>query len=97
MSESAVPEFMREVVSDLPAATASDVGLASALALNAAKDGIYAHALVDYQKALLDTCPVILGLFTSQGGEFTLYRPGHEPLVAPRVPIQYEATKSVGH
>ncbi|MDP1877877.1 MAG: hypothetical protein Q8M17_10010 [Actinomycetota bacterium] len=97
MSHSAVPPFMREVVREVPAASPADVGLASALALNSAKDSIYAHALAAYQKNLLDSCPVILGLFTSQGGQFTLYRPGHEPLEAPRVPIQYEATKSVGH
>ncbi|MDO8308226.1 MAG: hypothetical protein Q7V58_07700 [Actinomycetota bacterium] len=97
MSQTSVPDFMREVVRDVPPATPTDVGLAAALALNSAKDGIYAHALAAYQKNLLDACPVILGLFTSQGGEFTLYLPGHEPILAPRVPIQYEATKSVGH
>lgn len=94
---SAVPPFMSEVVVDRPTATPHDVAIAAALALNSGKDGIYAHAIAEYQRNLLDTCPVILGLFTSQGGEFTLYRPGHEPLIAPRVPIAYEAAKGIGH
>jgi hypothetical protein len=88
---------MREVVVQVPAATPTDVAVNAALALNGGKDGIYAHAIAAYQRNILDTCPVILGLFTSQGGAFTLYRPGHEPVTAPRVPIAYEAAKGVGH
>jgi hypothetical protein len=40
---------------------------------------------------------VILGLFTNQGGNFLLYRPGKPPLQAPQVPVRYQIYKSVGH
>ena len=41
--------------------------------------------------------PVILGLFSGDGGRFILYRPGQAPLEAPPVPIVYQLLKSVGH
>jgi hypothetical protein len=98
MVQSEIPEFMRAVVTPAPApATAADVATHRALVLDSAMMSIYEGALAIYQRNLLDHCPVILGLFTSAGGEFTLYRPGQPPLEAPPVPVEYQIVKSVGH
>lgn len=98
MVQSEIPEFMRAVVTPVPApATAADVATQRALTLDSAMMSIYEGALAIYQRNLLDHCPVILGLFTSAGGEFTLYRPDQPPLEAPPVPVEYQIVKSVGH
>ena len=44
-----------------------------------------------------DRVPIILALFSGQGGQMILYRPGQAPEVAPPVPIVYQLAKSVGH
>jgi len=67
------------------------------LALNVAKFGFYDRALQLYRQHLLEQHPVILGLFSSAGGDFTLYRPGMAPVRAPSVPILYQVLKSVSH
>jgi N6-adenosine-specific RNA methylase IME4 len=41
--------------------------------------------------------PIILALFSGEGGQMTLYRPGHAPEVAPPVPLVYQLAKSIGH
>jgi hypothetical protein len=56
-----------------------------------------ASAAQIFKKNILAEHPVILGLFSRTGGQFILYRPGMPPLDAPRVPIDYELMKSVGH
>lgn len=65
--------------------------------LNRDKTEIYQHNLELFQKNLLAEHPVILALFSSQGGRLILYRPGHEPLEAPNVPEEYLFLKSIGH
>ncbi len=92
-----VPAYLRNVVAPLPATTPKAVAERDALALDDQMQVIYASSLETYQKNLLATSPVILGLFSNQGGEFYLYRPGQPVLRAPRVPIGYEITKSCGH
>ena len=58
---------------------------------------LYDNAAKVFQKNILNTHPVILGLFSGAGGRFILYRPGQPPLDAPPVPIVYQLMKSVGH
>ena len=65
--------------------------------LNHDKDTIYRSNLGEFQKKLLAEHPVILALFSSQGGRFILYRPGQKPLEAPEVPKEYQLLKSVAH
>lgn len=67
------------------------------LKLNSDMMKLYNGALQNAESDLLKAHPVILALFTGQGGEMILYRPGQAPLVADRVPIRYELMKSVGH
>ncbi len=93
-----VPGFLEDVVTPVPERpSAADVAAQRAIALDNAMLGIYDAALVRYQENLLANCPVILGLFTGEGGEFTLYRPGEVPMEAPAPPIGYQVVKSTGH
>lgn len=65
--------------------------------LNRDKTEIYSRNLELFQKNLLAEHPVILALFSSQGGRLILYRPGHEPLEAPNISEEYQIVKSIGH
>src|SRR5262249_44684164 len=58
---------------------------------------LYGDAAQIFKKNILAQPPVILGLFSSAGGQFILYRPGMAPLDAPSVPLVYQLLKSVGH
>ena len=69
----------------------------SVLKLNSEMMKLYDGALQNAQSDLLKDHPVIVALFTGQGGKMMLYRNGQPPLVAPRVPIRYELMKSVSH
>lgn len=69
----------------------------SVLKLNTDMMRLYDGALQNAQSDLLRDHPVILALFTGQGGQMVLYRNGQPPLVADRVPIRYELLKSVSH
>jgi hypothetical protein len=93
-----VPDFLADVVTPAPPRpSAAEVAARRAITLNDAMLGIYDEALEHYRANLLANCPVILGLFTGEGGQFTLYRPGEAPLEAPEPPIGYQVVKSTGH
>jgi hypothetical protein len=94
---SAVPEFMRQVVADEPAVSERVVAEHAVLALNSSMFHFYEDSLAKFKQNLRDRVPIILALFTGQGGNMILYRPGHPPEVAPPVPIVYQLAKSVGH
>jgi hypothetical protein len=49
------------------------------------------------QGSILARHPIILGLFSTSGGRFLLYRPGQPPLEAPPVPEVYQLLKSISH
>src|SRR6202051_1609319 len=67
------------------------------LALDLAMFPIYDTAQAKFQKNFLAEHPVIMALFSNQGGKLTLYRPGKAPLEAPQIPVRYQVYKSVGH
>src|SRR5262249_15614690 len=67
------------------------------LALNSSMIRLYDDSLEKFKKNMRDRVPIILALFTGQGGQLILYRPGHAPEFAPSVPIVYQLAKSVGH
>lgn len=52
-----------------------------------------------YQKTLLQKHPIIVALFSPQGGKFILYRPKHAPLIAPSLEQaqNYEMATQVEH
>jgi hypothetical protein len=92
-----VPEFLRIVVADERPASAREVAEKAVLALNSSMMRLYDESLEGFKRNMRDRAPIILALFTGQGGQMTLYRPGHPPEVAPPVPIVYQLAKSVGH
>src|SRR5947209_2802126 len=94
---SAVPEFLRIVVAEEAAASERAVAEQAVLALNSSMLTLYDESLVKYKRNMRDRVPIILALFSGSGGQMTLYRPGHEPELAPPVPITYQLAKSVGH
>jgi hypothetical protein len=93
-----VPNFLASVATPVPdTPSPQEVAAKRAITLNDAMFTIYEAALEQYQANLLANCPVILGLFNGEGGQFTLYRPNEEPLEAPAPPIGYQVVKGVGH
>ena len=50
------------------------------------------HTMEDAQRWL-----VFLAMFTNQGGNLMLFRPGQPPITAPSVPKVYQILKSTGH
>ncbi|MGO9511969.1 MAG: hypothetical protein ACLPXZ_33270 [Mycobacterium sp.] len=94
---SPVPDFMWPVVVDEPAASARVVAERAVLALNESMLNLYDASLEKFKQNMRDQAPIILALFTGQGGQMILYPPGQEPEVAPSVPLVYQLFKSVGH
>src|SRR5208283_2710996 len=94
---SPVPDFMWPVVVDEPAASARVVAERAVLALNESMLNLYDASLEKFKQNMRDQAPIILALFTGQGGQMILYPPGQEPEVAPSVPLLYQLFKSVGH
>jgi hypothetical protein len=92
-----IPGYLRNVVGPQPTSTPTAVAVRDALALDDQMQVIYSSAQATYKKNLLATSPVILGLFSNQGGQFYLYLPGKPVMQAPRVPVGYEICKSCGH
>jgi hypothetical protein len=92
-----VPEYMRSVIVPMPLTSPKTVALRDVLALDDQMQVIYSSSMYTYKRNLLATSPVILGLFSNQGGDFYLYLPGKPVIHAPRVPVGYEICKSCGH
>jgi hypothetical protein len=93
----AIPEFLRVVVVEEKPASDRAVAEQAVLSLNKSMMTLYDQTLETYKRNMRDRAPIILALFSGQGGNMILYRPGHEPLVAEPVPIIYQLAKSVGH
>jgi len=96
-SDQSLPDYMNVIVGKGAPATKSQVAEQNVLALDIAMFGLYDDAQAKFQKNFLTQHPVIMALFSNQGGKLTLYRPGKAPLEAPQVPIRYQVYKSVGH
>ncbi|HZA09635.1 hypothetical protein [Mycobacterium sp.] len=93
----AIPDFMRPVVLDGPPASARVVAEHAILALNASMMQIYDASLAAFKQNMRERVPIILALFSGEGGQMILCRPGQPAEVAPPVPIVYQLAKSVGH
>jgi hypothetical protein len=97
IDQSGLPEFMHPVVGEEPPASARDVAERAVLALNESMLLFYEESLTKFKQNMRDRVPIILALFTGEGGQMILYRPGQDGEVAPPVPIVYQIAKSVGH
>jgi hypothetical protein len=93
----AIPQFLRVVVGEEKPASERAVAEQAVLALNSSMMTLYDETLEKYKHNMRNRVPIIVALFSGQGGQMTLYRPGQAPLVADPVPIVYQLAKSVGH
>ena len=92
-----VPDYLKVVIADRQPAGERAVAEQNVLALDTSMMDIYEGSLAQFKRNMRERVPIILALFSEAGGRMILYRPGHEPLVAPPVPIVYQLTKSVSH
>jgi hypothetical protein len=90
------PPSLKPILSTQTASPA-EIGTKNILQLNASMFELYGASSIIFQRNLLASHPVILGLFSGAGGRFILYRPGMAPIDAPSVPMVYQLLKSVGH
>lgn len=93
----AVPEFMCPALTSEPPASARVVAEQAVLDLNVSMMGFYDASLATFKRNMRDRVPIIVALFSGEGGQMILYPPGRAPEVAPKVPIVYQLAKSVGH
>jgi hypothetical protein len=96
-AEQALPPFMELVANQGQAASQREVAEAAVLRLDSAMNELYAATLKYSKRNLRDQFPIILALFSTQGGQMILYPPGKPLITADRVPIAYELAKSVSH
>ena len=92
-----VPDYMNVIVGNGAPMSKTEAAEQNLLALDLAMFPIYDTAQAKFQKNFLAEHPVVMALFSNQGGKLTLFRPGKPPLEAPHVPIRYQVYKSVGH
>ena len=94
-----VPGFLKTlVVNEGPALSKEKEAFRDLKALNDAKYGIYQSALHKYMRHVRQRVPLIMALFSSEGGRLIFYKPGVEkPIEAPPPPQEYVMAKSVGH
>lgn len=97
VTNNAVPEFMSPVLDARPPASAREVAEHAVLALNSSMMGLYDESLATFKQNMRERVPIIVALFSGQGGQMILYPPGQPPKVAAPVPIVYQIAKSVGH
>jgi hypothetical protein len=88
---------MRQVIAHEPPVSERVVAEKAVLALNESMMHLYEGSLTKFKQNMRDRVPIILALFTGQGGQMILYRPGQAPELAQPVPIVYQLAKSVGH
>ena len=91
-----LPDYMDVIVGSGAPSTKTQVAEQNVLALDIAMFGLYDDAQMKFQKNFLAQRPVIMALFSNQGGRLILFRPGKAPLEAPQVPIRYQLYKSQG-
>src|SRR5580693_9265273 len=91
-----LPAYMQPIAGHA-ASSPADTATKDVLALNIGMFELYGDASKIFQSNILSQHPVILGMFSGDGGKFILYRPGQTPLDAPPVPVVYQLLKSVGH
>ena len=96
-TDQSLPDYMDVIVGKNKPASKKQVSEQNILALDLAMFGLYDDAQAKFQKNFLAEHPVIMALFSNQGGKLLLFRPGKPILEAPQVPIRYQLFKSVGH
>lgn len=82
----------------LPTLAIMKGAIQNALNLDSQMNVFYAQTLQEYLTQFRKQHPIILGLFSNEGGDFYLYKPGQaNPIQADPVPVQYQVVKGVSH
>ncbi|MBY0548438.1 MAG: hypothetical protein K2W95_14165 [Candidatus Obscuribacterales bacterium] len=93
-----LPDYMKIITVNEGAPTSKDkIAFKNVYALNEAMLPIYEGRLALYKKHLRERIPLIMGLFSGDGGRFILYPPGKDPIEAPPPPPVYKLAKALGH
>jgi hypothetical protein len=93
---STLPEYLRNISGNTPS-NPSDIATRDLLQLDIGMFSLYERASTIYRRNILSKHPIILAMFTNQGGNLMLFRPGQPPITAPSVPKVYQILKSTGH
>jgi hypothetical protein len=91
-----LPEYLANI-SGNTASNPSDVATRDILQLDIGMFSLYDRASNIYRRNILAKHPIILAMFTNEGGRLMLFRPGQAPVDAPKVPKVYQILKSTGH
>lgn len=91
-----LPPFLGNI-SGGTSSSPADLATRDLLQLDLGMFPLYDRASSIYRRNILAKHPIILAMFTSEGGRLILYRPGQPPIDAPKVPKVYQILKSVGH
>ena len=91
-----LPEYLANI-SGNTASSPSDISTRDMLQLDIGMFSLYDRASNIYRRNILAKHPIILAMFTNQGGQLMLFRPGQAPINAPSVPKVYQILKSTGH
>lgn len=91
-----LPDYLANIAGNA-ASDPSDIATRDVLQLDIGMFSLYDRASTIYRRNILARHPVILAMFTNEGGRLMLYRPGQAPIDAPKVPKVYQILKSTGH
>jgi hypothetical protein len=91
-----LPDYLANI-SGNTASSPSDVSTRDLLQLDIGMFTLYDRAGTIYRRNILAKHPIILAMFSNQGGNLMLFRPGQAPVTAPSVPKVYQILKSTGH
>lgn len=91
-----LPEYLRNISGNTPS-NPSDIATRDLLQLDIGMFSLYDRASTIYRRNILSKHPIILAMFSNQGGNLMLFRPGQPPITAPQVPKVYQILKSTGH
>ena len=94
-----VPDYMKIITVNEGDPTSKDkIAFKDLYALNEGMFPIYENRLLPlYKKHPENVIPLIMALFSGDGGRFILYPPGKDPIEAASPPAVYKMAKSVGH
>jgi hypothetical protein len=91
-----LPEYLGNIAGNT-ASNPSDVSTRDILQLDVGMFTLYDRAANIYRRNILAKHPIILAMFSNEGGRLMLFRPGQAPVDAPKVPKVYQILKSTGH
>jgi hypothetical protein len=91
-----LPPYLANISGNTPS-TPADISTRDVLQLDVGMFSLYDRASTIYRRNILAKHPIILAMFTGEGGRMMLYRPDQAPIDAPKVPKVYQILKSTGH